>query len=194
MAKYETLDTIAFTASHCIRPLELPEVVHLDDPALMVMIDFKQIKPPLIAPEAPVDQALNEMKISGVHLLLVADKEDRIIGLISSEDILGEKPITLLQERRINRAEILTRMVMTPAENILAFDFDLLRHARVGNVVNTLKKLRQHYALVVKVDANGQQLVRGLFSTSQISKQLHMNINNVITEAGTVAELHKRHT
>lgn len=176
MAKFELLPTHPYHPSPCAHPIELPEVVHIDDPALMVMIDFKQSKPPLISPDAAIDHALNEMKISGVHLMLVINKQEQIIGLISSEDILGEKPITLIQERRISRPEILVKMVMIPANQIIAFDMDDLRHARVGNVVNTLQQMRHHNALVLKTNEKGQTLVRGLFSTSQISKQLHMDI------------------
>lgn len=194
MPKYEILPTTSFSVSPVMQPMDLPEVVHMEDPALMVMIDFKLSKPPLIDPNTSIDDALDEMKISEVHQLLVADEDNNIIGIVGSEDIVGEKPIKLIQERRINRGEIMVKMIMTRAEEILAFNIEDLKHARVGNVVNTLKERRQHYALVIKIDDQGKFLVRGLFSTSQISKQLHMNIANGISGAATIAELQKRHT
>lgn len=176
MPKYETLPTIPFKRSPVAHPVELPEIVHLDDPALAVLIDFKLTKPPIVSPELPIDNALNEMKISGVHLMLVTNEDKNVIGLIGTEDILGEKPIKLIQERRINRHEILVKMVMTNESDIVAFDFETLRYARVGNVIKTLKELHQHYALVIKFNSENKLIVRGLFSTSQISKQLHMDI------------------
>ena len=61
-------------------------------------------------------------------------------------------------------------------------------------MINTLKTVKQHYALVVETKKTEPKYwVRGLFSLSQISKQLHMNLANSMTQADTVAELHKRH-
>jgi CBS domain-containing protein len=176
MPKYEILTTMAFTASTYAHPTELPEVVHWNDPALSVMIDFTQNKPPLISPETPIVEVLEEMKVHGVHVMLVVDQEEEVIGLISAEDILGEKPIQLIEERGLARDEILVAMVMLPETHITAFDIETLRHAKVGNVVNTLRELHQHYALVLK-NEYGHWIVRGLFSSSQISKQLHTDLN-----------------
>lgn len=195
MAKYELLPTTAFSPCPYTHPVQLPEVVHLEDPALAVMIDFKQSKPSTIRPTTPIDYAMHEMKISGVHLMLVVDDTERVIGLISSEDVIGEKPIKLIQEGRLTRAEILVRMVMTPAEDIIAFDIEALRLARVGNVINTLREHHQHYALVLQKLPAQPLFIRGLLWSSQISKQLHMDITNSISQAATgLGKLHKSHS
>lgn len=195
MAKFETLPTIAFKHAPCAKPTELPLVVHLDDPALNVMIDFNHTKPLTISPNKPIDEALEEMKISGVHMLLVLDQDANVMGLISTEDILGEKPINIIQEGRVTRGEILVKQVMIPESEIMAFDIDTLLLAKVGNVINTLKKLKEHYALVLKFSKDKSRLVCGLFSSSQISKQLHADVNNhLIGEARTLSELQKRHS
>lgn len=196
MIKFELLPSLTLQKQNVhLRSQKLPELVHLDDPALAVMTDFSQAAPRTINPEDTMDDALNEMKATGVHLLLVVDKEGCIQGIISSEDILGEKPIQLLQERRISRAQILVKMISAPLEQITAFDIEAIEHARVGNVVNTLKKQHQHYALVVRrIDDSDEHIVRGLFNTSQIGKQLHMDIANSVTKAQSLSELQKRHS
>ncbi len=195
MTKFEILPTIPFKKAHVAHPLTPPEVVHLEDPALSVMTDFRQTKPPVTTPDTPIDDALNEMKISGVHLMLVIDDTENVIGLISSEDILGEKPIKLIQERRISRDNILVKMVMIPAEALVAFDIETLKIARVGSIINTLKESRLQHALVVRCESSDHKsLVRGLISMSQISKQLHMDVRNSIRQAETIAELQKRHS
>jgi CBS domain containing-hemolysin-like protein len=192
MIKYELLSTIPLLEEHVTLPTQqLAELVHLDDPAWTVMVDFNQEPPHTISPDVSIDHALMEMKLKDVHLLLVTDKNHQILGLIASEDILGEKPITLIQQRRIERAQVLVKMVMTPLQQIVAFNIEVIERARVGNIVTTLKNLCAHYALAIKTDG-AKQAVRGIFNTSQISKQLHVEINNAINKAHTVSELQKR--
>ena len=193
--KIELIPTISLLKnSTYVRTYQLPAVVHLDDPAINVMTDFKYTMAFTIHSNESLDHALAEMKIAGVHLLLVVDDDDTVIGLISSEDILGEKPIQFMQSRRIQRSEITVHMMMTPREVVQVFDLDEIRRAKVAQVVDTLRSLRQHYILVVKFyEDQGKQVIRGLIATSQISKQLHKDINSMI-EAQTLAELRKRHS
>lgn len=194
MVKYEDLPILSLSPEQTILCTDvLPEITHLDDPALAVMMDFIQTPPHTIGTEDPIDDALNEMKVHGVHLLFVVDKKDRIKGLIASEDILGELPIKITQERRIPRSNILTKMIMLPLEKIIAFNIGVVDQAKVGNIVNTLKAHGRHYALVIKPKGNNQQIVRGIFTTSHISRQLHMDIANSIAKAQSLSELQKQH-
>lgn len=195
MIKYEILPTVCLIKENVqLRSQMLPELVHMDDPALAVMTDFSQSPPTTIHWNENMDDALNEMKVKGLHLLLVIDTHGHIQGLVGSEDILGEKPIKIIQERRIQRSQVLVKMIMLPLEQVAAFNFEIIEHARVGNVVNTLQVLQTHYALVIDEDGTeGMQIIRGLFNTSQISKQLHRNIALSITQAQTISELQKRH-
>lgn len=195
MIKYETLPTFPLQTKHVsIRSLtQSPELVHLEDPAFAVMTDFCQSLPRSISADASMDDALHVMKSTGVHMLLVVDKEGAIKGIISSEDLLGEAPIKIIQERRIQRTMVLVKMLMLPIEKIPAFNIEDVEYARVGNVVNTLKELNQHYAFVVRIEENNAHIIRGLFNTSEISKLLHTDIENSIRKAQSVSELQKRH-
>lgn len=179
MPSYVDLPTLPLpTENRLLQPEKLPELVHLEDPALFVMIDFKRVRPPVINANERIDDALNEMKVKGVHWLLVLDKDERVIGFIASEDILGERPIKLMQQRHFARQDILVKMVMTGAADMMAIDFSHLKHAKVAHIINTLMHAQKHYALIVENRANGPVDVRGLFSSSQISRQLHRDINN----------------
>ncbi len=194
MARYESLRTVQLSPENAfLRSRKLLEIVHLDDPAFAVMSDFAHVRPRTIGPNEPMDNALDEMKVHGVHLLLVQEKAGNVVGVIGSEDILGELPIKIIQERRVERSQILVKMLMTPLNKIVAFDMKTLEHAKVGNIVVTLKNLRTHYALVVN-DDNGddKQMLRGIFTTSQISRQLHMDISDAIAKAQSLSELQKR--
>jgi len=175
------------TYSHPPMP---PEVAHIDDPAWDVMVDLTHAQAATIAPESPLTDAMVEMKGCGSDLLLVVNKRKVVTGLIGIEDILGEKPLKISQERRIHRSDILVRMVLTPRAEIIVFNYEALRHARVGHLVATLHKLKQHYALVVDVDERTEkQVIRGFYSLSKIGKELSMDVTSDISVARSLAEL-----
>ena len=195
MAKYESLPTTLVTPSETVLPShDLPELVRLDDAANTVMTDFRHAPAHIIAQDRSMDDALNEMKFTGEHLLLVTDKNGHLIGIISSQDLLGDKPIKILQEKRMPRENITVKMLMVEADTIISLDIKTVETARVGHIVKTLTENKRHYALVTEqCQASEQTLVRGLFTTSQISKQLHMDLDNAIATAGSISELQKRH-
>jgi CBS-domain-containing membrane protein len=191
MAHYELLEALDpkptdISLSQC----ELPELVYLDDPATSVMHDFRHNTPPSTSPEACMEDAINEMKLTHSHLLIVVNEENQASGIITTEDVLGEKPIKLIQERRFERDQVTVKMLMTPLAGIPAFSYQDISHARVGNIVNTLKALHQHYALIIEQQKK-ETLLRGLFNTSQISKQLHTEVASNIAKAESVSELNK---
>lgn len=184
MSKYDFLETTNISQNNTLsHPADLPEVVHIDDPAASVMIDFKHNKPVTIGPDEPISHAINEMKVSSVHMLLVTNENDQMIGIIDTEDLMGEKPIKIMQQRNMQRGDLLVKMVMTNHADILALSTETLHYAKVGNIIKTLTKHHSHYALVVAESANSDpQLISGLFASSQISKQLHKDISDIIDQ------------
>ena len=182
MAKFESIPTTAILPNGTmLRMQHLPELVHMDDSALSVMTDFTVTPPHIIKPDETMDHAIKEMEVNGVHLLLVINDDGYFQGIISSEDIWGEKPIKMIQERRIHRDQIYVKNIMVPFTNITAFDFAVIQSARVGHIVKTLSEQKQHYALAVCPcpDRPTMQTIRGIFTASQISKQLHADISDV---------------
>jgi len=191
MAKsYSSISTFPLTAdipfSH---PPALPEIAHLDDAAESVMTDFKHCRALTITPGAPLNEAAIEMKAGNVHMLLVTDKENRIIGMITTEDLLGEKPLTMAMTRKIKRTEVLVRMVMVKRQDIVGFEINDLRHAKVGNIVETLHELKQHYALVMETNENNEQEIRGIFSLWDLSRRVGKDLTYDVSEAHSLAEL-----
>jgi len=63
-----------------------------------------------------------------------------------------------------------------------------VENARVGDIVETMKRVGRQHALVIDLTEDKQQVVRGLFSTKQISRQLGINIDPTEV-AKTFAEL-----
>jgi CBS-domain-containing membrane protein len=155
---------------------DLPEKVSLDDPALSVMTDLERVSAVLIRPDDSIDEANRRMIQRGVRLLLVVDGARAVGGLITANDILGEKPMQFITQRGGRRQDIVVRDIMTPQHQLEVLDMHEVSHARVGHIVSTLKESARQHALVADVDATGRQRVRGLFSLTQIARQLGLTL------------------
>lgn len=154
----------------------VPEKVTLDDAATSVMTDFTRLTAIIILPGDSVDEARRRMVQRGVRLLLVVDQDRKVVGLITATDTLGEKPVLTASQRGLRRDEVTVRDVMTPQERLEVLSMTDVRAAKVGHIVATLKKAGRQHAVVMEVDAAGRQAVRGLFSTTQIARQLGVAI------------------
>jgi len=141
-----------------------------------VMTDLTRVTAVIILPGDSVDEAHRQMIQRGVRLLLVVDQDRKVVGLLSASDILGEKPVLAASGGGLRRQEVMVRDVMTPQENLEVLDMAEVRAAKVGHIVATLKKAGRQHAVVVERDARGRQLVRGLFSATQIARQLGVTI------------------
>lgn len=162
--------------------------VTLESPAAMVMTDFARVEPASIKLHASMDSANQTMIRLGLRLLFVLDAHDHLAGLITATDILGEKPMRLVQERGVKHNEILVEDLMTPVDALEALEFEEIAHAEVGHIVATLKAAGRQHTLVVQHDADGGVLIRGIFSVSQISRQLGSAITTSAA-AATFSEL-----
>ena len=155
------------------RPTQLmPERVTLDDPAVHVMTDFNSVAAIIILPGDTVDEAHRRMIERGVRLLLVVDQNRNVLGLITATDVLGEKPVQVAVQRGSGRGEIQVRDIMVPQERLEVLELEQVRGAKVGHVVATLQRTGRQHAVVVERDGKVRQRVRGLFSATQIARQL----------------------
>jgi CBS domain-containing protein len=174
----------------CHTPDGLSPLVHASDPAIRVMTDFLQETPLTIEPGMTIDAALDKMKAAGVRLLLVPDREDNIVGVITACDIQGERPVQLSQDLRIPHTSIHVDMLMTPLDQVTAMDMITVRNARVGHIVNTLRKHECKYTLVVETDRDsGDQIIRGLFSIAHIGRLMGRNVSDPEHVAHSLAEV-----
>jgi CBS domain containing-hemolysin-like protein len=172
------------------RPKPPPRVVHLDDPAVSVMTDFREVTVLSIGPSETIHFALEKMRYVGVRLLLVVNEECDVIGLITTNDIQTEKPVRVAEDRGISHSEITVEMVMTPQERITVLDMLTVEKAEVGHIIATLRKLERQHGLVVDVDEmTGEQEIRGMFSATQIAKQLGHTVESNVPAAHSLAEL-----
>lgn len=166
--------------------------VTVKDPALDVMTDFQKVTAITIAPEESIDTANSKMIREGIRLLFVVNGNQNILGLITATDILGEKPIQILQITRGRRKDITVADIMVPQGKIDVLDFSVVSRAKVGDIVETLKKAgRQHALVIERSDPRQNKTVRGIFSLNQIARQLGIDLQ-AFEVANTFAEIAHR--
>lgn len=159
-----------------------------DSPAIDVMTDLTQTAAVVTDPQANMELAHSYMMQRGVRMLLAVDQDDNLAGIITADDILGERPVSLVREQRIKHSDILVSDVMTPAARLDAFEMRHVASAKVGHIVSSLQQSRRHHALVVQRGADGQPEIRGIFSLSQIARQLGVPLQ-LPQAAGSFAEI-----
>jgi hypothetical protein len=171
---YEALPVIHLAPKAAyIEPQQPPLVVHLDDPAVWAVDDFSKHQPLIIYQDQTLAEAQEMLTAAQGQLILVLDRDNRITGLLSKEELLGDKPIRISQLRQIARGEIQVHLLMMPREQLLVINHADLKNAKIGHIKATLTHHNHHYALVVKVgNTLCDQTVCGLFSLLRISKQL----------------------
>jgi CBS-domain-containing membrane protein len=159
------------------RPTQvLAHSVTLDDQAINVMTDLRSVSVVNVRAKTALEKANDKMIRYGVRMLLVMDDADKVTGLLTATDVLGEKPVRFLQQMGGTHADILVRDVMTTQQELEVSKLEDVLKAKVGDILATLKASGRQHAMVVEENADGSQTVRGLFSVTQIARQLGVKV------------------
>ena len=148
-------------------------LVGAESPAIEAMTDFLRVNVVHIESSASIIEANARMISRGVRMLIVSDADDRVEGLITARDILGEKPMQVAQARDCKRSELLVADLMTPVARVDTLYLNEVMNARVIDILDALKQAGRQHILVEDVDpSNGLPRVRGLFSATHIGRLL----------------------
>ena len=173
--------------------------VTLESPALDVMTDLCRTSPATIRAQAPIEGARQFMISRGVRLLLVADDRESVLGVLTATDVLGEKAMRVAAERGMKHGELVAGDIMTPASQVEVISLDDISGARVGHVLETLRRAGRQHALVVDFDVIPpkslidapvrRSMVRGILSLSQLGRQLGIVLQTSGEVARTFSEI-----
>jgi CBS-domain-containing membrane protein len=154
----------------------LAQNISLNEPAIKVMTDLRSISVVVSRAMTPLDKANAKMIRFGVRTLLVLDDKDKVAGFLTATDVLGEKPVRFLQEMGGTHADILVRDVMTLQRDLEVLSLDDVMKAKVGDILATLKAHGRQHAIVVEKNPDGSESVRGLYSVTQIARQMGLQV------------------
>ncbi len=188
MSDYHVLPAQRLTGAVQISRPAPPKSVTLESPALDVLTDLRQVYAAVIEPHVTMESANAFMIQRGVRSLLVLDQDRALGGIITATDILGEKPLRFIRERGVKHNEILVSDIMTPLGRLEAIPVAEVQHAKVGHVIASLRDTGRQHTLVMERNAAGKPVVCGIFSLTQIEKQLGAAISSTEV-AKTFAEI-----
>lgn len=151
--------------------------VTLESSALDVMTDLRKSEAAVIEPNVSMEFANSYMIQRGVRSLLVLNQDNSLRGIITATDILGEKPLRFIQDRRLKHDEIMVSDVMTPLERLEVFNIEEVQNSKVGHVVAGLRDTGRQHILVTENNADNNPSVCGIFSLTQIERQLGVSIS-----------------
>ena len=182
-------------------PVSLPQCrgsavprMTLADPALNVMTDFTKTAAFSIGHDEQIDHALLYMKAIGVRLLFVLDSDCGLVGLITSFDIQGEKPMLYLQSidcthKTCTRSDVLVKNVMAPVNHWEVIDYTDAEKVRISHIVAAFKATGMRH-LVVTEDAgkSSGSVIRGIFSASRVEQATSLRLE-IVSTAKSFAEI-----
>ena len=151
--------------------------VGLEDAASHVMTDLRRVPAVTTPRETLVDEALQKMIHAKVRLLLVVDDRCGVHGVVTARDLVGEAPVKVARQEGLSRDGVAVRQVMTPLEEVDVLTMDQVDQARVGDIVETLRKAARQHLLVVDCDEYTCDHIRGIFSATQIGRHLGLEIS-----------------
>ncbi|GAA0406709.1 hypothetical protein GCM10009133_14160 [Cocleimonas flava] len=177
-----------------IHPKQLPNVVSLttpdsdgkklvseDDPAIKVMTDLKVVKPYSIRSNACIESINNKMIACGVRMLFVNDPMGDLAGLVTTSDINGKKPLQFANQNGCSRDDIKASDLMTPISRLEAIPIKEVLSSHVSDIVSAFEQCRRNHMLVMESNKEGK-VIRGIFSITQVSKQLDTYIPSSIED------------
>ena len=150
-----------------------PRRVTARSSAVEIMTDLHRVPAATIPAQMSLDDARQAMILRGVRMLFVTDERRSVKGLVTATDLLGEQPVMVARERSVTVTDLSVADIMTPVDAVEAFALRDVLNAHVGDIVHALRALGRQHALVVEPgEAGTPAQIRGVFSASQIARQL----------------------
>ena len=192
MPSYQIIDSKLLNADITYRkPRQLfKSSITLDDPAIEVMTDFTMVTAISVNPCATLENAKDRMISSKIQLLFVTNQFHEVVGLITANDLSGEKAMQHVGETGGKMADVMVRDIMTPKSRLEAITMQDLRKSSVGDLVETFKRMGRQHALAIEPaeEDDTKPIIRGILSVTQINKQLGRPVSESLI-ASSIADL-----
>jgi len=158
--------------AHLVQPEEFNEIT-LDSSVRNIFTDFKKHQPLVIDADTLACDALFLMQKSHVHLQLVVDDNNELIGTISQNE-LNEQQFLIEQKKGFDRYQLTVGDLMLERENIKGLHYRLLDLISIADLIESLKKEGMQHCLVTDPENNQ---IRGIISARDISRRLHIAVD-----------------
>ena len=155
-------------------PSNEPWQVALTDPATSVMTDFRVRALFKLDPEDTIDAALQKMKVAGLRIgFVIEPATEKMIGMITSYDIMGEKPMRYLQsvgfaDRTVTHKDVKVKDVLEPVDDWVVVEMHDVETVNVKSIMAALQKCGRTHIPVIENVPGATPRLRGLFSSAKI--------------------------
>jgi len=144
-----------------------------DAPATQALTDFRSAPVVTARYDATIDEALNQMKLSGARFAFVVGSDRQLLGSITSYDIQGEKPMQYMMsvgcsETTCAWADVQVENIMEPIAQWQVLDYADVVGMTAAEVAALLTASNRRYLVVVEPASDGARQVRGLFSAARL--------------------------
>jgi CBS-domain-containing membrane protein len=155
-------------------PSTRPFTIDPGAPASQAMTDFRSA--PIVTSNfnTSIDDALNQMKLSGARFAFVLGPDRKLVGSITSYDIQGEKPVQYMvsigcTETTCAWQDVQVENIMEPVSQWRVLEFAHVARMNVSEVAALVAASGQRYVVVVEAAADPKsRQVRGLFSAARL--------------------------
>lgn len=158
--------------AHLVQPEEFDELT-LHSPARAIFTDFKKYKPLVIEADTLASDALYVMQKTHVHLQLVVDSNNEMVGTISQNE-LNEQQFLIKQKYGYERIQMTVGDMMIRRENVKVLHYKLLDILNIQDLIELLKVEGMQHCLVTDPD---NEQIRGVISARDISRRLHIDVD-----------------
>jgi CBS domain containing-hemolysin-like protein len=122
-----------------------------------------------------LDATLHVMMRAGVRMVFVSGADGALVGMVTAEDLQGERPVKRASTHQIRHGELTVADVMVPLGQWDTIDLAQVRTARLGDITATLQEHGLRYLLVTQTK-QGQTTLRGLFSARRLEMAMQTRI------------------
>ncbi|KAJ8135688.1 hypothetical protein OY671_011099 [Metschnikowia pulcherrima] len=115
------------------------------------------------------------MSRAGVRMVFVAGVDGELIGMVTAEDIQGERSVVRASSHMVSRRESTVADVMVPVTQWDTVPLSAVRTARLGDIAETMHEHGSRYSSVTQVK-HGKTVLRGSFSASRSEMAMNTTI------------------
>lgn len=148
-----------------------------EDPALSLLTDLCHSACVVAGHRDRLDQTLHLMMRAGVRMVFVAGADGALVGMVTAEDLQGERPVVRASSHHVPHSELTVSDVMVPLHRWPTVDLGRVRTARLGEIAATMHEHGLRYLLVTQTK-HGQTTLRGLFSASRLERAMQTVIDS----------------
>ena len=147
--------------------------INLMSSAKCVFTDFKKSKPLVINESINAHQAEQLMMNAHVRLKLVVDSSNKFLGVVSLTDINHQEIMKRIASGA-DHDELLVTDFMRAKSTLKAIDYDDLKTASVGDLLQTLQTNGERHCLVLDKENHN---IRGVISASDLVRMLKLHFD-----------------